>query len=79
MSIPEPKSFNGDPGETGRFAPSGSRREPGDDGRDYYGRPCGTCGRPCHRIYTLADVGIACSPKCREAMRGEYERKDGAA
>ena len=73
----EPKTFNGDPGETGRFASTGPRREEPAT-VDYYGRPCHRCGKPCHRIYTLADVGIFCSAGCRQQAT-EPRETQGAA
>jgi hypothetical protein len=45
---------------------------------DYYGRPCGSCGRTCHRIYTLADVGIFCSPGCRQKATEPKQATDAA-
>lgn len=60
---PEPVSFNGGPDE-GQARTTGRRRdEPA--ASDPRGMPCHTCGLPIHRVYSLADVGVFCSPKCR--------------
>lgn len=66
--FPEPTSWNGGPDTLSRVNRStGPRSEP--PAVDYdaprRGSPCHVCGRPVHRIYTLADVGIFCSPGCR--------------
>lgn len=45
-----------------RYA-TGPRDEPAVESER--GMPCHTCGRPIHRVYTLADVGAFCSPGCR--------------
>lgn len=42
------------------------------------GMPCARCGKPMHRIYTLADVGAFCSPGCRQQAT-EPQQKAGAA
>ena len=75
--ISEPKTFNGGPDETGRFASDGPRRE-APAASDYRGFPCHHCGQPMHRIYTLADVGAFCSPGCRQRATAP-QQKAGAA
>lgn len=77
MSIPEPKSFNGDRDDDPMRYGTGQRREEPSPA-SYYGQPCGTCGRPCHRIYTLADVGVFCSAGCRSKAT-EPAQSQGAA
>lgn len=67
--FPEPTSFNGGPEHRSTVdRATGPRTEP--PGVDYCGgsgrgAPCHHCGKPVHRIYTLADVGVFCSPGCR--------------
>jgi hypothetical protein len=40
-------------------------RPDGDDVPNLRGSACDMCGLTIHRVYTLADVGAFCSPKCR--------------
>lgn len=66
--FPEPVQWNGGPDEdTYLDRPTGPRTEP--PAVDYYsgtrGSPCYGCGRAVHRVYTLAGVGVFCSPGCR--------------
>lgn len=78
--IPEPKSFNGGPNETGgeiRRA-TGPKREP--EGIVPPLRAiCAHCHGDVIQFYTLADVGIFCSFNCREAATTLREAKKGAA
>lgn len=44
---------------------TGPRREEYDEPASPRGLPCHHCGLTIHRVYTLADVGAFCSPRCR--------------
>lgn len=68
MSIPEPKTFNGGPGETGGYVgrSTGPKREPDVPSGE---RPpvCQHCAGPVLTVFSLADVGVFCSFACRKA------------
>lgn len=79
--FPEPLQWNGD--EDDRAGGYVNRRTgpPRDEpeGVNPRGLPCHTCGRPIHRVYTLADVGAFCSPGCRdEATKPKDPQKKAA-
>lgn len=74
MSFPEPKSFNGGPGETGGYIgrSTGPRRPPDPEGR----RRCSHCTVLVHWTdrggrgpIRVAGVGEFCSERCQQAAQ----------